>query len=419
MVSFRPVQAAPYAEYRRWEPSLWGLLLSTAAGLGIAFGVLASMFWPRGPVTGYEYHLWKWQADTFTSTAFARLGIGPNPDSTDGAEAAREYFALTSRIRAEADSEAPDLALLEVLENERATYENDVERLIERQITEVIEQNGRLQRKLPLFREVSFTWPPVEFELTAPPRLLVRSPRDRIDRTGDTLLKTDLSLREIEKIESEIDSDDTVSIVISIGGLAAYPAIIRDDRTYNSVLETAAHEWVHHYLAFFPLGQQWGNGGDAETLNETTANVAGREIAYLVRQADPIEFPDDLDGRAPPRPPTEVDFNAEMRALRLQVDALLAEGEVAEAERMMEEKRRWFNDNGVSIRKINQAYFAFYGTYADNPASSNPIGPKVDRVWELTGDVGLFMSFMRDVTSVADLDAVLAQLEAARIAAGQ
>src|SRR5690606_30540501 len=105
-----------------------------------------------------------------------------------------------------------------------------------------------LQRRLPLFEGIAITWPPVNFELTEPPRLLVRSPRDTIRRSGDTLLKPDLSLRDIEKIEAETTSDRTVSIVISIGGIAAYPAIVRDDRSYDSILETAAHEWVHHYL---------------------------------------------------------------------------------------------------------------------------------------------------------------------------
>jgi len=395
------------------------MLLSSAAMLGIVTGVLVSMFWPSGPLGGYEYHIWKWQADTFTSTGFARIGIGPNPDATAGEEAVLKYFALTSRIRAETEAANPDAGLVEVLDNERATYENDVERLVERFITEAIKSNGHLQQRLPLFRGILITWPPVAFELTSPPRLLVRSPRDRIERDGDTLLKTDLSLRDIEAIEADTDSDDTVSLVISIGGLAAYPAIIRDDRTYNAVLETAAHEWVHHYLAFFPLGRQWGKGGDSETLNETTANVAGREIAFLVRQANPIEFPDNLDGRAPSRPVSGIDFNAEMRALRIEVDGLLAEGNVMGAEQRMEAKRLYFNENGIPIRKINQAYFAFYGTYADSPQSSNPVGPKVDRVWELTGDVGVFLMFMREVTNVADLDAILEELEAAQAASGQ
>jgi hypothetical protein len=106
-----------------------------------------------------------------------------------------------------------------------------------------------------------------------------------------------------------------------------------------------------------------------------------------------------------------VDFNAEMRKLRLEVDALLAEGKVDEAEALMEETRLYLAENGVVIRKLNQAYFAFYGTYADSSASSDPIGPKLERVWELTGDVGTFLKTMRDVEDEAELDEVLGKLE--------
>ncbi len=77
----------------------------------------------------------------------------------------------------------------------------------------------------------------------------------------------------------------------------------------------------------------------------------------------------------------------------------------------MEEKRQYLAANGITIRKINQAYFAFYGTYADSPQSSNPVGPKIEKVWERTKDVGLFLRLMREVTSVEDLDRLLAELE--------
>ena len=106
-----------------------------------------------------------------------------------------------------------------------------------------------------------------------------------------------------------------------------------------------------------------------------------------------------------------MDLNKEMRELRLAVDDLLKQGKVSEAESLMEEKRLFLNANGYAIRKINQAYFAFYGTYADNPQSSSPIGPKIDRVWELTRDVGVFLAIMREVESVADLDEAVANLE--------
>lgn len=410
MAGLRPVMPAPYVEYRPWRPPWWMIAVNGAGVAGIVLGLLVSAFYPRGALSGYEYHLWKWQADTFLGTAFSLVGIGPDPGETAGDEALTAYFRLTSQIRAASEPAEPDLGLIETLENERATYENDVERTIEQRIDEAVAAAG-LRRALPLFTSVRLTWPPVNFELTSPPRLLVRSPRDRIERKGDTLLKNDLSLRDIQHIEERTDSENVASLVISIGGLAAYPAIVRDDRAYGSILETAAHEWVHHYLAFYPLGRQWGKGGDAETLNETTADLAGREIAKLVNAKYPVEFVDGEDGRAPARPASDVDFNKEMRELRVQVDALLAEGQVEEAEATMEAKRVFLNEHGITIRKINQAYFAFYGTYADSPQSSSPVGPKVNRVWELTGDVGRFLAVMRDVTTVADLDVALAVLE--------
>lgn len=407
-MQLRPVRAGN-VEYREWAPSPWVLLIIAASVTGIALGLILSALWPRGAVGSDGYSLWKWEANTLLDNVFSRLGIGPDPGDTAGEAAVAQYFKLTSQIRAAEQSDSPDLALLGALTGERANFENDVERLIERYITEAVDGAG-LERSLPLFRSKRITWPPVDFELTNPPQLLVRSPRDRIQRSGDTLLKNDLSLRDIEQLEAKTTTRDTVSVVVAIGGLAAYPAIVRDDRSYDSLLDTASHEWVHQYLAFFPLGEQWGNGGDAETLNETTANIAGREIANLIRQKHPIELPPGEDGRAPASPPPTVDFSQEMHALRQQVDTLLAAGKVDEAEQLMEQKRVYLNEHGIAIRKINQAYFAFYGTYADSPQSTNPIGPKIEQVWQRTQDVGVFLKLMRDVRNAEDLDRVLTAL---------
>ena len=413
MPSLRLVSAASIVDFRPWRPSFWALIATGAGVLGITLGVALNLLWTRGPLGPYEYHLWRWEANTLVDNAFARMGIGPQPDDAQGLEALQRYFKLTSQLRAQNVAETPDLNLIDTLTSERATYENDVERLIERYIDESVTSAG-LQRALPLFTAVKITWPPVDFELTSPPRLLVRSPRNVIKRDGDKLLKNGLTLRDIEKIEQRADSRDSVSLVISIGGLAAYPAIVRDDRSFDSLLDTASHEWTHHYLAFFPLGEQWGKGGDAEPLNETTANIAGREIANLIRQRHPISLPAGEDGQAPAAPAPTVDFGKEMHDLRVQVDVLLEAGKVDEAEAAMENKRLFLADHGITIRKLNQAYFAFYGTYADTPASSNPIGPKVETVWQLTKDLGFFLKSMRDVTSASDLDGTISRLQAAR-----
>ncbi len=406
----RPVPAGPIEE-RPYTPNTWWLLIICCALGGVLLGAGFSAFFGRGYVQAREYHLWRWQADTVLNIAFARLGIGPDPTDSAGEPAITNYFRLTSQIRTALESNTPDFALADTLTSERAVYENDVERIIGRWITEATEGVG-LKHSLPLFNGVTFTWPPVAFELTSPPRLLVRSDRDEIKRAGDTLLKNDLNLAEIEKIEAQADDDDTVSIVVSIGGLAAYPAIVRDDRSFAALLETASHEWVHHYLAFYPLGLRFGKGSDGTTLNETTAELAGREIAKLISAAHPLELPPGEDGRIAAGPAPTVDFNAEMRKLRIEVDDLLAAGKVEEAESLMEERRRYLVANGIQLRKLNQAYFAFYGSYAGSSQSgSDPIGPQVNRVWELTGDVGTFLRLMREVESTAELNSLVTMLE--------
>ncbi|HEX9091699.1 MAG TPA: hypothetical protein VF831_09435, partial [Anaerolineales bacterium] len=46
----------------------------------------------------------------------------------------------------------------------------------------------------------------------------------------------------------------------------------------------------------------------------------------------------------------------------------------------MEQRRQFFWENGYHYRKINQAFFAFYGAYADQPggpAGADPVGAAV------------------------------------------
>lgn len=395
-------------DHRPWV-AVQVFILATLAGalLGIAWAAL----WGQGDLAGYRYDLWRWELETVPGVV-VRLAGADTPRGGLGEDAVlHRYFALTTEIRNEANLLEPDRDRIAALRDERAAYERPTEGIIRDRISHAVREAG-LEESLPFFDDVAVTWPPVEFELTEPPNVLVRSPRDTIVRGGDRLLRGDLTLDDIDDVEAIADDEDTASLVVSIGGIAAYPAIIRADRNYWGVVETAAHEWLHHYLAFYPLGQQWTKGGDAFALNETVANYGGRALAGIVHRLYPMDFPEGQDGSWTARPETTVDFNDEMRALRLAVDELLEDGRVAEAEALMEETRLNLADEGRVIRRLNQAYFAFYGTYADTPASSDPIGPKVREVWDGSNeDVGVFIRLVRDIKTVQDLDELVASLE--------
>jgi hypothetical protein len=91
---------------------------------------------------------------------------------------------------------------------------------------------------------------------------------------------------------------------------------------------------------------------------------------------------------------------------------LLAEGEVERAEAYMEERRAFFVENGYAIRKLNQAYFAFYGAYADTPGATgdDPVGPTVVALREQSDSL---RDFLRRVAPVTSFEQLQEQLEAA------
>ena len=85
------------------------------------------------------------------------------------------------------------------------------------------------------------------------------------------------------------------------------------------------------------------------------------------------------------------DFAAEMRKTRLRAEKMLADGDIEGAEAFMEERRRLFVSQGYNIRKINQAYFAFHGSYATGAASVSPIGEQMRELRNRSGSVGEFL----------------------------
>ena len=140
-------------------------------------------------------------------------------------------------------------------------------------------------------------FPPVDTVLTGSPTVLVTSPRDRIERQDTITLHTGLTGDQRDHIEAHVEGQtDLSSLVLDTGGIALYPSIAIPHAGLDFALEVAAHEWVHHWLWFRPLGRRYFQGGDLTTMNETVANIAGREIGRLARNR--------LDSYAPPSPGT-------------------------------------------------------------------------------------------------------------------
>jgi hypothetical protein len=96
-----------------------------------------------------------------------------------------------------------------------------------------------------------------------------------------------------------------------------------------------------------------------------------------------------------------------MRNIREQVDKYLAAGEVDTAEQFMQQKRDYLAANGYYIRKLNQAYFAFYGTYADSPAYENPIGTAINQLRAQSPSLKDFINKVSTITSTKQLDAAI------------
>ena len=117
---------------------------------------------------------------------------------------------------------------------------------------------------------------------------------------------------------------------------------------------------------------------------------------------------------APPRAATAaptIDRGRVLRDLHAEVDSLLGQGRIEEAERRMEEVRQELEDHGIRIRRINQAYFAFYGTYASRDDAIHPLGGQLIELRERAGTLARFLELVRDVTTAAEVEELLARLQ--------
>ena len=279
-----------------------------------------------------------------------------------------------------------------------------VEAILEGQVGDRLDQVG--------LTTAGVLWPPLRFNFSDLPNYLIVSPRDRIEVEAGVQLRSDLGLPEIEAIEDEVASEfDRSTLVEGLGGLGVWPTMVLDDNSLSWTLNTIAHEWVHNYLVFHPLGWNMFESREMNIINETVASIVGDEVgqavAYKVYGIPLPPPPSNGETELPEPDPDELDFRTEMRRTRLKVDELLEAGKVEEAEDYMEARRQLFVENGYAIRKLNQAYFAFHGNYATRPAASDPIGPKLQELRRLTPDLASFFHAVQGIAEPDDLDCLL------------
>ena len=265
--------------------------------------------------------------------------------------------------------------------------------------------------------ELGQPFPPVLYHATDLPKQIVISPRDEIKQSAAISLHADLNLEDITKLENDVEENtDYSALVVDVGGVGTYPTMVISTTSMPYLLETVAHEWIHNYLAFRPLGMRYSSTPELRTMNETTATIAGQEISDAViktyyqdlipvpKQEKPIyEVSWQYD---PMKEDTFFNFNREMYQTRLHVDELLSEGKIQEAEEYMEDQRQVFWENGFQIRKLNQAYFAFHGAYADetySAAGEDPVGAAVRSLRSRSSSLAEFMDKMSGLKSYEEL----------------
>ncbi len=353
----------------------------------------------------YRYGLVAWEFSHFSDKWLHKLveSLPWRADSTtaEKRQQAMEFFRLGSELeglerRGNSSTGAPASESMRIAEikEQRRRMQADVEETIESEIGAVLAQEGFSPRFGVIF-------PPVDTVFSDAPGVLILSPRDRIERLSTIPLRPALADETKDRIENQIlAQQDQAALVVVIGGIATFPSVVDQKGNMRHAVVTAAHEWLHHWFFFRPLGQGYWDGAQMTTLNETAATLGGREIgnrAYAAITGEPVE--PRLDPNLAAR---SFDYNVAIQETRAKTEELLSQGKIEEAEVYMEERRLLLVEQGFRIRKINQAFFAFRQSYATDPASISPIAGQLKQLREQSDSLEDFLRTVAGFGSYAE-----------------
>jgi len=368
-------------------------------------------------VSPHQFSFTIWE----TKALWRKLSNFASGSPSDEKRVVMDYFALLeeisrkkgtlSKLYASERTRYSGLAIwwveeeLKGLRQRQAALSPKVEKILAKQISEILKEEG--------LTTLGLIWPPLSIQFESPPHYLVIAPRDALFVRKGIYLKPKMTLGEQEALEEEIDKLFNVSsLVVEVGGLSSYPAMILDYPSLEFALKASAHEWIHHYLAFRPLGWHYDYSPEMRTINETVASIAGDEIGLkTLRRFYPELAPPPREEEEEGGKPVISEFQLLMRETRLKVEELLKAGDIEGAERYMEERRKLLVSKGYYIRKLNQAYFAFYGSYAAEPGHPDPIGEKLRLLRKKAGSLKNFIQLVEGISSPRGLDKALEQVQ--------
>ncbi|MBS1248974.1 MAG: hypothetical protein MAG431_00545 [Chloroflexi bacterium] len=371
----------------------------------------------------FEYLSWMTRA---MGNKFGQFSLGAERyvPSTDGSQFLIEYLEVVNEVF-ELERDLQDIysdPSITDPEREAKTVEADLaEKRAQRQnLTPLAEEvlQGQINAALA---ELGITVggqaiPPVLYQAVHKSYALIISPRDEIRTDINLMLIPNLTLEEITGLENDLESNlDVSALVVRVGGVGTYPAMIVEGGGLPWLVHVVSHEWVHNYLTIRPLGMRYYANPSMTAINETVADLASYEVrdavlerfypAYASTSPAPQEEKSFTETEKFMRAFWEMrqdhlfDFRHEMHKTRVVVDHMLADGQVEEAEAYMEERRAFFWEHGYRIRKLNQAYFAFHGSYAARPGgavsgSTNTLG---NNIRGLRDEMPSLAAFMRKV----------------------
>ncbi|HBF00815.1 MAG TPA: hypothetical protein DDW46_07115 [Dehalococcoidia bacterium] len=178
-----------------------------------------------------------------------------------------------------------------------------------------------------------------------------------------------------------------------------------DKDELRQLMRTAAHEWLHNYWILKPLGRNMWSSQNMQILNETAADLAGNELgdeAFEVLGNTTVN-----SYRYDSLNPGNSHLVRILRETRTVVEEMLENGEIEKAEQYMDKQLWNLKLGGYNIRKLNQAYFAFRGNYAESPASISPIGQELRELRGYFDNVGDFIESLSQIGDYGQFQYVL------------